>query len=90
MPASSRTAVVKSTSLVSSARRVQRRLPSTSPTIATPRPPRKIRTPRGTKTGGSSANPLRLAKPPIRSKPALLNAETEWNRPCHAAFATSP
>ena len=90
MPASSSTAVVERTSLVSRAMRAQRRLPRASPTIATPRPPRKIRTPRGTKTNGSSANPLRLAKPPIRSKPALLNAEIEWNRPCHAAFATSP
>ena len=44
----------------------------------------------GTKTSGSSANPLRLAKPPMRSRPALLKAEIAWKTPCQAAPPGSP
>ena len=32
-----------------------------------------------TSTTQSSRNGMRLRKPPVRSKPALLNAEMEWN-----------
>jgi hypothetical protein len=34
---------------------------------------------------GSSANGMTLWNPPVRSKPALLKAETEWNRPHQVA-----
>ena len=81
--------MTESTSFVSSANRLQRRLITMSATIAAPSPPRITSIEIGTSTAGSSAKPVRLRNPPIRSKPALLNAEIEWNRPCHAAWAGS-
>ncbi len=55
VPAVSSTALAASTSLVSSASRDQRRLATTSPTIAAPSAPSRTRMPIGTKTAGSSA-----------------------------------
>ena len=44
---------------------------------------------RATSTSGSVANPVKLAKPPTTSRPALLKADTEWNTPHQAAVSGS-
>ena len=60
------------------------------PTIAKPRPPRRISDPDRREDERIATKPARLRKPPNRSIPPLLNAEIEWNTPTRPPAGPAP
>ena len=87
MPTVSSSTVMVSTTLVCSENRRNRRFCAMFSITTNPSPPQIVSAEVSSSMGTWFRYTARLL-PPIRSKPALLNAETEWNTLSHTAFPT--
>ena len=81
IPATSSPAIISTTMRVSNDQRRQPR--RRSKTVTNDRLPRNADTPITTSGYGAPICAWKLCRPPIRSKPALLKAETAWNSADH-------